>query len=53
MLIVLTIPLFQIWGQWAGYRVLKGDNYRYALIGRLVEKRITGKVNSVVEEKAV
>ena len=52
-LIVLIIPLFQIWGQWAGYRVLKGDNYRYALIGRLVEKRITGKVNSVVEEKAV
>jgi uncharacterized Tic20 family protein len=53
MLIVLIIPLFHIWGQWAGYRVLKGDNYRYALIGRLVEKRITGKVNSVVEEKAV
>lgn len=36
--IVLLIPSFHILGQWAGYRVLKGDNYRYALIGRLVEK---------------
>jgi len=53
VLIVLIIPLFHIWGQWAGYRVLKGDNYRYALIGRLVEKRMAGKVNSAVEERAV
>jgi uncharacterized Tic20 family protein len=40
--IVLLIPSFHIFGQWAGYRVLKGDNYRYALIGRLVEKWISG-----------
>ena len=39
-LIVLAIPLFHILGQWAGYRVLKGDNYRYPLIGKLVEKRL-------------
>jgi uncharacterized Tic20 family protein len=39
-LIVLAIPLFHILGQWAGYRVLKGDNYRYPIIGKLVEKRL-------------
>jgi uncharacterized Tic20 family protein len=41
--LVLLIPSFHILGQWAGYRVLKGDNYRYALIGRLVEKWISNK----------
>ena len=39
-LIMLIIPLFHILGQWAGYRVLKGDNYRYPLIGKMVEKRL-------------
>jgi uncharacterized Tic20 family protein len=36
--IVLIVPLLHIMGQWAGYRVLKGDDYRYPLVGRLVEK---------------
>ena len=36
--IILIVPLFHILGQWAGYRVLKGDDYRYPLVGRLVEK---------------
>ena len=40
LLILLVIPLFHILGQWAGYRVLKGDNYRYPIIGKLVEKRL-------------
>jgi uncharacterized Tic20 family protein len=40
-IIVLVIPVFHILGQWAGYRVLKGDNYRYPIIGKLVEQRIT------------
>jgi uncharacterized Tic20 family protein len=40
-LVVLAIPLFHILGQWAGYRLLKGDNYRYPIIGRMVEKRLT------------
>lgn len=39
-LILLVIPLFHILGQWAGYRLLKGDNYRYPLLGKLVEKRL-------------
>jgi uncharacterized Tic20 family protein len=39
-LIGLAIPLFHILGQWAGYRVLKGDNYRYPILGILVEKRL-------------
>jgi uncharacterized Tic20 family protein len=38
--IMLIIPLFHILGQWAGYRVLKGDNYRYPIIGKMVEKRL-------------
>jgi uncharacterized Tic20 family protein len=39
-LIGLAIPLFHILGQWAGYRVLKGDNYHYPIIGKMVEKRL-------------
>ncbi|MEP6895052.1 MAG: DUF4870 domain-containing protein, partial [Chloroflexota bacterium] len=38
--IILIVPLFQSMGQWAGYRVLKGDDYRYPLLGNLVEKRL-------------
>jgi uncharacterized Tic20 family protein len=37
MLIILIVPLFHILGQWAGYRVLKGDDYRYPLVGRWAE----------------
>ena len=40
-LIGLAIPLFHILGQWAGYRLLKGDNYRYPILGKLVEKRLS------------
>jgi uncharacterized membrane protein len=39
-LIILVIPLFHLLGQWAGYRVLKGDNYRYPILGKMVEKRL-------------
>jgi uncharacterized Tic20 family protein len=46
---VLLVPLMHIVGQWAGYRVLKGDNYRYPLVGRLVGKWISNK--STIEEK--
>jgi uncharacterized Tic20 family protein len=38
VLVVLVVPLFHIMGQWAGYRVLKGDDYRYPVVGKLVEK---------------
>ncbi len=48
-LIILLIPLLHILGQWAGYRVLKGDNYNYPLVGRLVNKWISKQ--SVSEEK--
>ena len=41
--IILLIPLLHILGQWAGYRVLKGDDYRYPVLGRLVERWITHK----------
>jgi len=37
-LTVLMVPFFHILGQWAGYRVLKGDDFRYPVIGRLAEK---------------
>ncbi len=46
--IILVIPLLHILGQWAGYRVLKGEDYRYPLVGRLVERWISKKS---VEEK--
>ncbi|HEY3473033.1 MAG TPA: DUF4870 domain-containing protein [Anaerolineales bacterium] len=48
VIILLIVPLFHILGQWAGYRVLKGDNYRYPLVGKLVEKHISKK--SALEE---
>lgn len=40
MLVILAVPLLHILGQWAGYRVLKGDEYRYPVVGGLVEKWI-------------
>jgi len=52
IVIVLIVPLFHIVGQWAGYRVLKGDNYRYPIVGRLVEKQLVKNAISV-EEKPV
>jgi uncharacterized Tic20 family protein len=41
LLIILIVPLFHIMGQWAGYRVLKGDDYQYPVLGNLVKKRIS------------
>jgi uncharacterized Tic20 family protein len=41
VVIILIVPLFHIMGQWAGFRVLKGDDYRYPVIGKLVERRIS------------
>lgn len=38
VLILLAVPLLHILGQWAGYRVLKGDEYQYPIVGRLVER---------------
>ena len=48
-LLLLSVPLLHILGQWAGYRVLKGENYRYPLIGRRVEKWMSK--NSAPQEK--
>jgi uncharacterized protein len=48
MLILLVVPLLHILGQWAGYRVLKGENYRYPLIGKLVERQLSR--NLAIEE---
>ena len=45
-LLLLLVPLLHILGQWAGYRVLKGDNYRYPLIGNLVEKSLHSRLES-------
>jgi uncharacterized Tic20 family protein len=41
--LILLVPFLHILGQWAGYRVLKGYDYRYPLIGKLVEKWIVDK----------
>ena len=40
VVIILIVPLFHIMGQWAGYRVLKGEDYRYPVIGKLIERRL-------------
>lgn len=48
-IVMLLVPALHILGQWAGYRVLKGDNYRYPLVGRLVDKWFSNK--STIEEK--
>ncbi len=42
-LFLLAVPLLHILGQWAGYRVLKGDDYHYPLIGKWVERWIANK----------
>jgi len=47
LVILLIVPSFHIMGQWAGYRVLKGDNYHYPILGKLIEKRIS--INKVEE----
>jgi hypothetical protein len=41
--LLLLVPLLHILAQGAGYRVLKGDDYRYPLIGKLVEKWVAEK----------
>ena len=53
MLILLVLPLFHILGQWAGYRVLKGNDYHYPVLGTLVEQRIAkGTLVSSAQEQA-
>jgi uncharacterized Tic20 family protein len=49
VIVMLFVPLLHILGQWAGYRVLNGDDYRYPLVGRLVDKWIS--IRPTVEEK--
>ena len=48
--LILSVPLLHILGQWAGYRVLKGEDYRYPLLGRLVQK--WSSKHSTLEERS-
>jgi hypothetical protein len=48
--IVLIVPLLHILGQWAGYRILKGDDYLYPIVGKLVEKRVSKNAEPSKEE---
>ena len=48
--IVLLVPLLHIMGQWAGYRILKGDDYRYPIVGKLVERRLSRDYKPPKEE---
>ena len=41
--LILLVPCLHILGQWAGYRVLKGDDYEYPLIGKFIEKQMAGQ----------
>jgi uncharacterized Tic20 family protein len=49
VLVMLLVPFLHILGQCAGYRVLRGDDYRYPLVGGLVERWISK--NSTPKEK--
>ncbi len=49
--LILFVPLLHILGQWAGYRVLKGENYHYPWVGKLVER--WSSQNVLTEEKPV
>jgi uncharacterized Tic20 family protein len=49
--LILSVPLLHILGQWAGYRILKGEDYRYPLIGKLVEKQLA--TTTAIEEEPV
>jgi len=50
-LLILIVPLFHILGQWAGYRILKGEDYHYPVIGKLVERWIAK--SSITKEKTL
>ena len=52
LLSVLLVPLYQIVGQWAGLRLLQGREYRYDIIGRLVERWLAKRAAADVEKKA-
>lgn len=43
VVILLLVPFMHILGQWAGYRVLKGDDYRYPMVGKMVERWMAAK----------
>lgn len=49
VVVLLLVPFLHILGQWAGYRVLKGDDYRYPLVGKLIERWIAPK-NPLAED---
>lgn len=53
MAIFLVIPMLHIFGQWAGFRILKGDDYRYPLIGRLVANWLAQSAPSVDGQAAI
>ena len=44
--LILLVPLLHILGQWAGYRVLKGDDYHYPVIGKFIDKRLSREIKS-------
>lgn len=46
IMILLIVPLFHILGQWAGYRVLKGDDYHYPWIGKFIHKRLLKEIET-------
>jgi uncharacterized Tic20 family protein len=39
-ILVLVVPLFQIFGQWADVRLVQGHDYHYPLFGRWLRRRL-------------
>lgn len=50
ILSLLLLPLYQIIGQWAGLRLLLGHEYRYSIIGRLVERWLAKREVTALEQ---
>jgi uncharacterized Tic20 family protein len=45
-LLALLIPVYHIAGQWAGLRILRGQDYRYPLLGRWLARRLNYPTDS-------
>lgn len=46
VIVLLFVPFMHILGQWAGYRVLRGEDYRYPLIGEFIRKRLSKEIEA-------
>lgn len=53
LLVMLAYPMYHILGQWAGLRLLRGDDYRYPLIGRRVQAWLAKREGAVLDDSMI